>query len=91
MARRAGGSAATKVWLCQWPNGAWSTSRSPTGAQPVSLIMLVFTSRWLLLVHKGEPFKMVAHEALAPADPEAARQGDIGPGLLSRAQGFFCG
>ena len=31
-----------KVWVCQDPKGAWSTSCSPRGAQPVVLAMLVF-------------------------------------------------
>ena len=28
--------------MCQWPKGAWSTRRVPTGAQPVVLTRLVF-------------------------------------------------
>jgi hypothetical protein len=31
-----------KVWVLQWPNGAWSTRRAPFGAQPVVLTKLVF-------------------------------------------------
>ena len=31
------------VWLCQWPKGAWSIRRAPTGAQPVVLTRLVLS------------------------------------------------
>ena len=31
------------VWVCQWPKGAWSIRRAPTGAQPVVLTRLVLS------------------------------------------------
>ena len=37
--RRTGGA---PDWVCQWPKGAWSMRRLPTGAQPVVLTRLVF-------------------------------------------------
>jgi hypothetical protein len=46
--------------------------------------------RWLT-VDESKPFQSVAHEGLASRNPDPARAGDVGPLLLSREQGFFCG
>ena len=35
-----------KVWVCQWPKGAWSIRRLPTGAQPVVLAPPARRRRW---------------------------------------------
>ena len=43
------------------------------------------------LIDEDQPVQGLAHEGLAPGDPEPAGAGDVRPLLLGGEQGFFCG
>src|SRR5690606_41246616 len=47
-----------KVWVFQWPKGAWSTSRFPRGAHPLVLHMLVFRDVSSMKPRRGRKLRM---------------------------------
>lgn len=50
--------AAMKVWVFQWPKGAWSIRRSPFGDQPVVLAMFVFSEVSSMKPMRGNRLRM---------------------------------
>src|SRR5690606_16549480 len=56
--RRSWRKVAMKVWVLQWPKGAWSTSRSPRGAHPRVLHMLVFRDVSSMKPRRGRKLRM---------------------------------
>src|SRR5215471_20804820 len=77
---------ATKVWVIQWPNGAFARSRFPLRERPRQTGHFGCGSG---LVEKDEPMRLKPHARLARGDPFFARRFDIGAILLACQQRFF--
>ena len=50
--------AAMKVWVCQWPKGAWSMRRVPLGDHPVVLAIFVLSEVSSMKPMRGNRLRM---------------------------------
>jgi hypothetical protein len=76
--------AAMKVWVPQWPNGAWALSRWPRPAsQPGHL------RGGGGLIEEHQPVRLLAHPGLAVVPPGLAVPRHITATDLGRQQCFF--
>ena len=81
----------TKVVVFQWPWGAPARSRSPRGALPRVVAILVVAPVWLLradlrFVDEHQPLGV---EVGLGVEPSLTRGQDVRPILLGGVRGFF--
>src|SRR6202453_3610069 len=79
-------SPATKVWVFQWPKGAFERRRPPFAKRPRATRHLRVGSR---LVEENQPVRLGSHPGLPFSLPRLARLAHVGPIAFAGLKAFF--